>query len=90
MRKNKLSAHKQALLIEHLVVGATARCAAIFARVDKTTAAYYFYRLREIIACHLESKLHEFFEDEIRVYEIYFGGRRKNKYGGVVQQKKYL
>lgn len=36
--------------MEHFVAGATARVAASLVGVNKSTAAYYFHRLREIIA----------------------------------------
>jgi len=67
MRRSKLSKHKQSRLIEHFVGGATARCAASLVGVNKTTAAYYFHRLREIIAYHLELESHEYFDGEIEV-----------------------
>lgn len=81
MRKSKLSRYKQARLIEHFVGGATARCAASLVGVNKTTASYYFHRLREIISYHLELESHEYFDGEIEVDESYFGGRRKGKRG---------
>ncbi|MDO9893978.1 IS1595 family transposase, partial [Glaesserella parasuis] len=49
MRKSRLSQHKQNKLIELFVVGVTARTAAELVNVNKTTAAYYFYRLRLLI-----------------------------------------
>ncbi|MDP0041467.1 IS1595 family transposase, partial [Glaesserella parasuis] len=45
MRKSRLSQHKQNKLIELFVAGATARTTAELVNVNKTTAAYYFYRL---------------------------------------------
>ena len=50
MRKSRLSWEKQERLIEYFVAGATARTAAALVGVNKSTAAYYFHRLREIIA----------------------------------------
>jgi len=50
MRKSRLSKHKQGRLIEHFVAGTTARTAASLCGVHRNTAAYYFLRLREIIA----------------------------------------
>lgn len=49
MRESRLSQGKQARLIEHFVAGTTARTAAGLVRVNKTTAAYYYHRLRELI-----------------------------------------
>ena len=79
MRKSRLSKHKQERLIEHFVSGSTARTAAELVNVNKTTAAYYFYRLREIIA--LETQNNEVLSGEFEVDESYFGGKRKGKRG---------
>ena len=49
MRKSKLSWHKQTRLMELFVAGSTARTAAKLVGVNKTTASYYFHRLRELI-----------------------------------------
>ena len=81
MRKSRLSEAKQAKLIEHFVAGTTARCAADLVGVNRNTAAYYFQRLRDIIADQTEQAAHEIFEGEIEVDESYFGGTRKGKRG---------
>lgn len=81
MRKSRLSRAQQRKLIEHFVAGTTARCAASLATVNKTTAAYYYHRLRELIAYHLEKNSQEVFSGEIEVDESYFGGKRKGKRG---------
>ena len=81
MRKSRLSWYKQDRLIEHFVSGTTARCAAEIVGVNRKTAAYYFHRLRELIAYHSELEAHEFFDGEIEVDESYFGGHRKGKRG---------
>lgn len=81
MRKSKLSWYKQERLIEHFVSGSTARCAACLVDVNKTTAAYYFHRLRALIAHHIEQEAYEAFGGEIEVDESYFGGTRKGKRG---------
>lgn len=49
--------------------------------VNRNTAAYYFQRLRLIIAYQLEQESHEVFAGEIEVDESYFGGTRKGKRG---------
>jgi transposase len=81
MRKSRISWTKQVRLIEHFVAGTTARCASSLVGVNKSSAAYYFQRLREIIAYQLEQESHEIFEGEIEVDESYFGGTRKGKRG---------
>lgn len=81
MRKSRLSKHKQARLIEHFVAGTTARTAASLCGVHRNTAAYYFLRLREIIAYELEVESEAMFGGEIEVDESYFGGKRKGKRG---------
>ena len=81
MRKSRISVYKQDRLIEHFVSGSTARTAAALVGVNKTTAAYFFHRLREIIVFEIEQESHEVFNGEIEVDESYFGGRRKGKRG---------
>ena len=81
MRKSGLSQHKQDRLQEHFVVWTTARCAASLVGVNFKTGAYYFHRLREIIAHHLEQDEDTVFSREIEVDESYFGGKRKGKHG---------
>jgi transposase len=79
MRRSRLGRDKQERLIEYFVAGTTARTAAELVGVNKSTAAYYFHRLREIIFQSLEHEtpLH----GEIEVDESYFGGRRKGMRG---------
>lgn len=79
MRKSRLSPNKQARLLEHFVAGTTARTAAELVGVNKTTAAYYFHRLRELIYQALEQETP--LGGEIEVDESYFGGKRKGKRG---------
>ena len=81
MRKSRLSQHKQGRLIEHFVAGTTARTAARLCGVYRNTAAYYFLRVREIIAYELEAESEAMFGGEIEVDESYFGGKRKGKHG---------
>jgi len=81
MRKSRLSKAKQHKLLEHFVAGTTARCAAELVGVNRKTAAYYFQRLREIIAYQIEQESHEVVGGEIEVDESYFGGVRKGKRG---------
>ncbi len=81
MQKSRLSTAKQHKLIEHFVAGTTARCAAELIGVNRKTGAYYYHRLREIIAYKLDQESEEFLGGEIEVDESYFGGRRKGKRG---------
>jgi transposase len=81
MRKSKLSKYKQEKLIEHFVAGSTARAAAQVVGVNRNTAAYYFHRLRVIIALKMEEEGQEYFAGEIEVDESYFGGHRKGNRG---------
>ena len=79
MRKSRLSQGIQHRLIEHFVSVSTARCAADLVGVNKSTAAYYFHRLRELIYHAVEDAMP--FAGEIEVDESYFGGQRKGKRG---------
>ena len=79
MRKSRLSWHKQSRLIELFIAGSTARTSAQLVSVNKTTASYYFHRLRELI--YLFSEDAGLLEGEIEVDESYFGGSRKGKRG---------
>lgn len=74
MRKSRLSWYKQERLIEHFH---SAVCGVVDWR-EKTTAAFYFHRLREIIAG--ESNERKDF-GEFEVDESYFEGKRKGKRG---------
>jgi transposase len=66
-------------LDEHFVAGTTARTAARLVRVNKTTAAYYYHRLRELIYQAVADATP--FAGEIEVDESYSGGQRKGKRG---------
>lgn len=79
MRRSRLSRYKQERLIEHFVAGTTARTAASLVGVNKTTAAYYFHRLRELICAAIDDETP--FHGEVEVDESYFGGKRKGKRG---------
>jgi transposase len=79
MRKSRISSGKQAKLVEHFVAGTTVRTAARLVRVNQTTAAYYFHRLRELIYRAVADAAP--FAGEIEVDESYFGGHRKGKRG---------
>ncbi|MCX5875534.1 MAG: IS1595 family transposase, partial [Deltaproteobacteria bacterium] len=78
-RKSRLSKTKQDRLIEHFVAGTTARTTAVLVGVNKSTASYYFHRLRELIFKSVEDETP--ISGEIEVDESYFGGKRKGKRG---------
>ena len=67
MRKSRLSRGKQELLLAHFVAGATARTAAALVGVNKSTAAFYFHRLRQLI--HQATEEQTPFAGEIEVGE---------------------
>ncbi|AJI45359.1 IS1595 family transposase [Francisella tularensis] len=79
MRRSRLSSYKQEKLIELFIAGSTARTASELVSVNKTTASYYFHRLRLLI--YQNSEHLEMFAGEIEVDESYFGGTRKGKRG---------
>ncbi len=81
MRKSRLSKQIQYRLLEHFVSGSTARCAAELVGINRKSAAYYFHRLRELIAYHQEQEAFEVFSGEVELDESYFGGVRKGKRG---------
>ena len=56
MRQSRLSWSKQLCLIEHFVSCSMVRCTSRLIGVNKSTGAYYFHRLREIIALELEAR----------------------------------
>jgi hypothetical protein len=55
MRKSRLSDYKQDRMIEHFISRSTALTAASLCGVNRKTAAFFFLRLREIIALELEA-----------------------------------
>ncbi|OIN83387.1 IS1595 family transposase [Francisella sp. TX07-6608] len=79
MRRSRLSSYKQDKLIELFIAGSTARTASQLVSVNKTTASYYFHRLRMLI--YENSEHLEMFTGEIEVDESYFVGTRKGKRG---------
>jgi transposase len=81
MKGSRISKYKQVKLIELFVGGSTARASAEIVGINKSSAAYYFKRLREIIAKKMDEESADFFAGEIEVDESYFGGVRKGKRG---------
>ncbi len=78
MRKSRLSLEKQNKLLEHFVAGTTARTAASLIGVNKSTAAYFYQRLRQLIVIHAT---HYELSGEVEADESYFGGHRKGQRG---------
>ncbi len=87
MIKSRLSHYKQDRLTEHFVSGSAARTAASLCGVNRKTAAFYFLRLREIIAYELEAESEAMFGGEIEVDESYFGAGAKESAGAVRRVK---
>ena len=79
LRHSKLSEKQTLRLCEHFVAGTPARTAAELVGVNKNTAAFFYHRLREIVAARIEDESPV--KGEIEVDESYFGGRRKGKRG---------
>ena len=81
MRKSGISQSKQDRLIEHFIAGTTARTAASLVGVHRNSAAFYFHRLREVIAYEPEAESEAIFGGEIEFDESYFRCRQKGKRG---------
>ena len=75
----RLTEKHQDRLAEFFVGGVTARVAADLLGVNRKTAAYFYHRLREIIAQNLAETSPV--AGEIEIDESYFGGHRKGKRG---------
>ena len=79
LKRCRLTDKQQHRLLEFFVGEMTARTAADLVGVNKTTAAYFYHRLREIIAWQLDEASP--LAGEIEADESYFGGKRKGKRG---------
>jgi transposase len=79
LKRCRLTEKQQDRLAEFFVAGVTARTAADLLGVNRKTAAYFYHRLRQIIAQEVDrgSPL----AGQIEVDESYFGGHRKGKRG---------
>ena len=75
----RLTKKQQDRLAEFFVGGVTARVAADLLGVNRKSAAYFYHRLREIIAQRLAENAPV--AGEIEIDESYFGGHRKGKRG---------
>jgi transposase len=79
LRHCRLRDKQQDRLAEFFVAGVTARTAAELLGIHRNSAAYFYHRLREIIAKQLEKDSP--LAGQIEVDESYFGGYRKGKHG---------
>ena len=75
----RLTEKQQDRLVEFFVGEMTARTAADLVGINKTTGAYFFHRLRAIIAWQLDEASP--LAGEVEADESYFGGKRKGKRG---------
>ena len=75
----RLTDKQQDRLAEFFVAGVTARAAADLVGVNRNTGAFFYHRLRQIIAEELTRSAP--FAGEIELDESYFGGHRKGKRG---------
>lgn len=79
MRKSRLNQYKQEWLLELFIAGSTARIAVGLGGIHRNTAAYYFHRLRVLIAELVDNNTR--FDGEIELDESYFCGHRKGQRG---------
>jgi transposase-like protein len=79
LKRCRLTKKTQDKLAEFFVAGVTARTAADLLDLDRKTAAYFYHRLRQIIAAEMEKASPV--AGCIEVDESYFGGYRKGKHG---------
>ncbi len=77
MNRSKLSTEKQEKLIEYFIEGITARAASDLVGVNKTTAAFYFLRLRELICKYEEWQEEKLFNGKIEVDPACIDGNRR-------------
>jgi transposase len=79
LRRCRLTEKQQDRLAEFFVAGVTARTAGDLLEINRKTAAYFFHRLRQIVADETEKSFP--LAGRIEVDESYFGGHRKGKRG---------
>lgn len=75
----RLTEKQQDRLAEFFVAGVTARTAADLLGINRKTAAYFYHRLRQIVAQEMDQASP--LAGQIEVDESYFGGHRKGKHG---------
>jgi transposase len=79
LKRCRLTEKQQDQLAEFFVAGVTARTAADLLEINRKTAAYFFHRLRQIVAAEVEKSFP--LAGPIEVDESYFGGHRKGERG---------
>lgn len=84
-RRCKITAYKQARLLDMFVGGVKARTAADLVGVNRHSATLFYHKIRRMIAFELEDE--SSFYGEIELDESYFGGHRKGKLGAVRVEK---
>ena len=77
--RRRLTEKQQDRLAEFFVASVTARAAADLLDINRKTAAFFYHRLREIIADRQEQAGP--FAGPVELDESYFGGHRKGKRG---------
>ncbi len=75
----RLTEKQQDRLAEFFVASVTARAVADLLGINRKTAAFFYHRLREIIAEQLDQTAP--FAGPVELDESYFGGHRKGKRG---------
>ena len=78
IRKGRLSINKQDRLLEHFIGGTTACCTASFFSVNFKTSVFYFHKLREIIAYHLELEIDTVFMVRLNLMKVTLAAIAKN------------
>ena len=77
--RGRLTGKQQDRLAEFFAASVTARAAADLLGINRKTAAFFYHRLREIIAEQLDQTAP--FAGPVELDESYFGGHRKGKRG---------
>jgi transposase len=79
LKRSRITEKDQDRLAEFFVAGVTARTAADLLGINRKSAAYFYHRLRQIIAIEMEKASP--IAGCVEVDESYFGGHRKGKRG---------
>ena len=81
MRKSRILRKNREKLLHNFVVGSTSRVSSRLVGINPNSGAYYFRRIRDIIALHMDAESSLEFDGEVELDESYFGGHRKGKRG---------
>ena len=85
MKKSRLSHYKQDRFTKHFVLGSIARTTASLCGVNRQTAAFCFFQLREIIAYELEAK--QCLAEKLKLMKTTYVAGGKENAGAVLQVK---